>query len=135
MEDKDFLGKLVYLTVHVERWLKELNSNFNVPMANRLAKVVKVFDWETEEGKLLLKAREQTGKWNNTMYNSKEFKFVLKIYYPELIVKNRNKGFFAIEVFPLKYPGTQLNMFELVPKWMLDDMNCEEKDIFKIVEK
>ena len=53
-----YKGQLVFLTVHVERWYKDLNTEFNIPMANRLSKVIKVFDWSSKEGKLLLKMRE-----------------------------------------------------------------------------
>lgn len=146
MDDKDWLGKIVYLTVHAEVWFKEIKPNFNIPMVNRLAKVVKIFDWDTEEGVILLEAREKTGKWTNL--NSKDFKFVLKIYYPELIFdqnvkiyspellfsKEIKKGFVAEEVLPLKYPGTELFMFDLLPDWVIKDLTKEEKDIFKVVK-
>jgi len=55
--EKKVEGKLVYLTYHVDIWFRELNKEFNIPMANRLAKVVKEFNWNTKEGKLLLKER------------------------------------------------------------------------------
>jgi hypothetical protein len=99
-------------------------------MANRLAKVIKVFDWDTEEGKLLLQVRESTGKWSN--YNSKDFKFVLKIYYPELILKSGKVGFCTEEVFPKTYPNTQYSMFELVPDWMLKDIFKTEVNSFTV---
>lgn len=146
MDDKNWLGKIVYLTVHSEVWFKEINPNFNIPMVNRLAKIVKVFDWDTEEGKILLEAREKTGKWGKL--NSKDFKFVLKIYYPELIFDpdikiyspemhrgmEVKKGFVAEEVLPLKYPGTELFMFDLLPDWVIKDLVKEEKVIFKVIK-
>ncbi len=132
MEDVDFKGRLVYLTLHLDKWLREINPKFNVPMANRLAKVIKVFDWKTPEGKFLKKEREKTGKWKTL--SSDDFKFVLKVYHPELVLKNRH-GITADEVLPRCYPGTKLTMFDVVPMWMLKDFKKEEKDAFTLENK
>lgn len=133
MEDKELDGKLVYLTVHFENWLKQVNPVFNIPMSNRLAKVIKVFDWDTEEGQVLLEEREKTGKWKNM--NSKDFKFVLKIYYPELVLKGRIRGF-AIEELACRYfPGKDLSMFEPLPNAMVKELMKEEKDILKVEKR
>lgn len=129
VSDSDLSGKLVFLTVHFDVWLRQVNAKFNIPMANRLAKIVKVFNWNTAEGKLLLKQRKQTGKWESL--NSKEFKFVLKIYCPDLI-KDNKKGTITYEVSPKFYPETKLTMFQVIPVWMLKDIQKAEKDIFKI---
>jgi hypothetical protein len=130
--DKDLAGRLVYLTRHLEKWYRDLNPAFNVPIINRLAKIVKVFDWDTEEGKFLLAEREKTGKWKNI--DSKLFKFVLKVYYPELILKKSNKVMIE-EVVPRYYPGTEGEMFSLLPEWMLKDLIKEEKNSFTLVQK
>jgi hypothetical protein len=132
MEDSDLNGKLVYLTIYLEKWYKSRNPAFNVPITNRLAKVVKVFDWDTEEGKILLDAREKNGKW--TKLEPKDFKFVLKIYYPELILKKSNKVTIE-EVVPKLYPGTKNEMFKVIPEWMLKDIVKEEKNSFTIAKK
>jgi hypothetical protein len=133
MEDKEFFNKWVYLTPHLEHWLKEINSNFNIPMVNRLAKVIKVFDWDTKEGKILLEAREKTGKWANLV--SKDFKFVLKIYYPDMILKDK-KGITAEEVMPRFYPGSKLEMFCEVPEWFLKDIKSNRKvEEFSLIQK
>jgi len=125
-------GRLVYLTTHSDVWFREINPKFNVPMANRIAKIVKVFDWDTDEGKLLLSEREKTGKWGKL--DPKAFKYVLKIYFPELVLRNR-KGLTTEEVLPMLYPSTKLTMFELLPLWMLKNLQKEEKDIFKLLRK
>lgn len=125
-------GRLVYLTTHCDVWFREINPKFNVPMANRIAKVVKVFDWETEEGLLLLAEREKTGKWGKL--DPKAFKYVLKIYCPELTLKNKT-GFATEEMLPRKYPGTDLDMFALLPDWMLKSLQKEEKDVFKVLRQ
>ena len=133
MSDSDFEGRLVYLTTHTDVWLREVNPKFNIHMVNRLAKIVKVFDWDTEEGRLLLAEREKTGKWRGKL-KPRDFKFVLKLYCPELSLKKRT-GVTVNEVLPRFFPGTELSLFELIPPWMLRDLQKEEKDIFKVVEK
>jgi hypothetical protein len=131
-KDIDYRGRLVYLTKYLEKWFTDINPAFDVPITNRIAKIVKVFDWDTEEGKLLLEMRKKTGKWEKV--NPEEFKFVVKIYYPDLIFKNKNKVMIE-EVVPRLYPGTKLEMFCLLPEWMLKDLIKEEKDVFKVIKK
>lgn len=133
MEDKELDGKLVYLTIHFENWLKQVNPAFNVPMANRLAKVVKVFDWDTEEGRVLLAEREKTGKWTNL--NPKDFKFVLKVYYPELVLKGKLRGFSAQELACRYYPGKEITMFEPLPDALVKELVKEEKNILKVEKR
>jgi hypothetical protein len=129
--DKKLRGRLVYLTTHVDIWLRQVNPKFNVPMANRIAKIHKIFDWANKEGKILLREREKIGKW--TELDPKDFKYVLKIYYPEL-KKGSKAGITLEEIFPRKFPGTELNMFEPLPEWMLKDLQREEKNAFSLVE-
>jgi len=133
MTDHDLLGRLVYLTVHADRWLRERNPVFNVLMANRVARVIKVFDWDTEEGKYLLRLREHSGKWRDL--DPKEFKFVLSIYYPEL-VRDGKAGIMVEEVFPRTYPGQATHLFEPLPPWMeLELQRWESKDrTFRVAE-
>jgi hypothetical protein len=128
--DKELSGRLVFLTTHMDVWLRQVNPKFNIPMANRIAKVVKVFDWDTAEGKLLLREREKTGKWKNL--DPKEFKFVLKIYYPDLVKDNKD-GITVEEVVPRFFPKTEMMMLNVIPEWMLKSLQKEEKDILKLV--
>lgn len=127
--DRDLSGRLVFLTVHFDVWLRQANPKFNIPMANRLAKIVKILKWNTAEGRLILNEREKTGKWEQL--DSKSFKYVLKIYCPD-IVKDNKKGLTTFEVSPKYYPGTKLDMFQVVPVWMLKDLQKEEKNIFNV---
>ena len=128
--DKDLSGRLVFLTTRVDIWLRKINPKFNIPMANRIAKVIKVFDWDTAEGKLLLKEREKTGKWKDL--DPKSYKFVLKIYYPDL-EKDGKAGITAEEVMPRYLPKTEMLMFDVLPGWMLKSLQKEEKNILKVV--
>lgn len=131
MDDSALRGQLVFLTPHTDKWLRDVNPKFNIPMVNRLAKVIKVFDWGTEEGKLLLDARKENGKWSHLI--SEDFKFVLKVYCPDLVLKDK-KGVTVDEVMPRCYPGTKLELFTPLPDWVVKDLNKEERDAFKIVK-
>jgi len=130
VSDNGLSGRLVFLTTHMDVWLRQVNPKFNIPMANRIAKIVKVFDWDTAEGKLLLREREKTGKWKSL--DPKAFKFVLKIYYPDL-VKDNKEGITVDEVAPRFFPNTKMMMFNVLPAWMLKNLQKEEKDVLKLV--
>lgn len=132
MSVKNLEGRIIILTRYLEQWYKELNTDFNVPVCNRLAKIIKIFDWDSDEGKLVLSEREKTGKWDNL--NSKEFKYVIKVYYPELRMNNKRK-IAVTEIVPQYYPKTKNLMFYPMPFWMLKDLNKEEKNIFEVQEK
>jgi len=132
MDDIKYEGKLVFLTIHYDQWLREVNPKFNIPMANRIARVIKVFEWDTQEGKTLLRAREKTNKWGN--FNPKDFKFVLKVYCPELVMGSR-RGISTEEISPLNYPGTELKMFELMPDWMLKEVRSDNWESFTVAAK
>jgi hypothetical protein len=132
MNDQNLLGRLVYLSVHSDRWLRHRNEVFHVLMANRIARVIKVFDWETAEGKYLLEQREKSGKWADLP--SKDFKFVLSIFYPEL-VRDGKVGITVEEMLPRVYPGEKTTLFELLPDWMGQELSkLKSKDrTFKVV--
>lgn len=127
-------GSLVFLTINFDAWLKRTNPKFNIPMANRMAKVIKVFDWKTEEGKILLKMRQDSGKWGKL--NPEDFKYILKIFYPDLITQGSKKaGMVAEEVCPMFIPGTKAMMFDKVPDWMIKDIVKKEKNVLKVEKK
>ena len=81
MEDLDLMGRLVYITHHTDVWLRDINPKFNIYMVNRIAKIVKVFDWKSEEGLLLLEEREKThGPFDRFAKICQEFKETLRKY-------------------------------------------------------
>lgn len=132
MNDKDLLGRLVFLTVHADRWLRHRNETFHILMANRIARVIKVFDWDSREGKYLLEQREKIGKWDDLV--STDFKFVLSIFYPELI-RDGVKGITVEEVLPRMYPGEKTTLFDPLPSWMAQELSKSQSKsrTFKVV--
>ena len=128
-------GDIVYLTRHYTEWIKMLSSDIEVALDHRIAKIIKVFDWDTEEGKLLLDQRVKTGKWDNL--NSEDFKYVLNVYYPELLSKDgKTAGITAIEVLPLYFPGTEFKLFERYPEHLIKDLKSNiTEDLFRLERK
>ena len=128
-------GDIVFLTRHYAEWIKMLKGDLDISLVHRVAKVIKVFNWRTKEEKALLEQREKTGKWDNL--NSKDFKYVLKVYYPDLVSKKTEKqGISAYEVLPLLFPGTEYPLFEVYPQHLLDDINSNKlEDILKLERK
>lgn len=134
LADEEFIGRVVFLTTHMDHWLREANPGFNIPMVNRLAKVVKVFDWGSEEGKILIGLRKDNPKWGRLV--SEDFKFVLNIYYPELLSKSgKLPGLTILEHVPRKYPGTELPLFDLYPERLLSDLLKGQGEFFKVLKK
>jgi len=124
MTDQELFGHLVFLTPHADSFIRETNPGFtttNIILVNRIARVAKVFDWNTAEGKYLLKEREKTGKWEKLNRKSKDYKFVVTIYYPEL-EKNDKQGIMVDQVMPRYHPSTKQPLFEPVPKWMVAEV-------------
>jgi hypothetical protein len=134
MTDQELQGKIVYLTVHADRWLRRTNPTFPILMANRVARVIKVFDWESDEGKYLLDQREKSGKWKEL--DPREFKYVLSIFYPEL-VRGEKHGIKVEELFPRVFPGEKVVLFDVLPEWMATELNNPPDKIkaFKIEKK
>ncbi len=122
MKDQELFGRLVFLTPHADLFLRESNPGFastNIILANRIARVAKVFDWNSEEGKYLLKEREKTGKWEKL--DSKAYKFVLSIFYPDL-KKGKTDGVIVEEVMPQHHLKTKEPLFLLLQDWMQKEL-------------
>jgi hypothetical protein len=100
-------------------------------MVNRLAKVVKVLNWDTEEGKLILQERQKTGKWEKL--NSEEYKYILDIYYPELVKTRKNIS--ISELVPRYYPESKDELFSILPNSIITGLLKKEQNTFKIVSK
>jgi len=131
MEDKDLDGKLVYLTLFYEKWIREVHPEFNIPMVNRLAKVIKVIDWDTDEGRLILNERKRNGKWDKL--KSEDYRFVLNIYYQELAQTRKNIA--IAEMVPRYYPDSKNELFRILPESMITGLLKKEQNAFKVVKK
>jgi hypothetical protein len=124
-------NRLVYLTTHFHTWIKERSPDFNILMIGRLAKVIKVFDWNSKEGKSLLNERLKNKKWNEQ--DAKDFKYLLEIYYPDLS-KDGKKGVIAPECIPLTGKDKK-PLFDLIPNGILKQILSTAKFTISLSEK
>jgi len=131
MENKDLDGKIVYLTLFYDKWIREVHPEFNIPMVNRLAKVVKILDWETDEGKLVLSERKRNGKWDKL--KPEDYRFVLDIYYPELALTRKTIA--ISEMVPRYYPDSKDELFKILPDIMITGLLKKEQNMFRVVKK
>lgn len=120
-------GDVVFFTRHYAEWLREINPKLDITLIHKIAKIIKIIDWETDEGRAILKEREATGKWKKL--NSKDFKYILRVYHPDIVGKDKkNPGVIAYEVLPKNYPGLKEDapLFDLYPKTLLEDIFSED---------
>lgn len=125
MEDRELFGRLVYLTPHADFFLRERNPGFastGIQLANRIARVTKVFDWDTAEGELLLKERMKSDKWRTL--DPKLYKFVVSIMYPELS-RAGQEGILVEEVMPRMHPLSNEPLFRPLPGHLWKEISKE----------
>lgn len=128
MTDSELSGRLVYLTPHADFFLRESNPGFastNIQLANRIGRVAKVFDWDSAEGRLLLKERGKVDKWRSK--DPRDYKFVVSICYPDLSMEGK-RGFFVDEVMPRYHPASKEPLFEELPPWMAEELSKSQSD-------
>jgi hypothetical protein len=96
-------GDLVFITTAGHEWLtrKDKFRRGGMVLAGRAAKVLTVYDWETEHGKAILEKREATEKWVGL--ESRDFRYVLLLMFPEIPSDGR-QGIALPEVLPLMMP-------------------------------
>ena len=118
-------GDLVYLTLAAHEWIVRKNPDLNFPVNGHLARISKVFEWDTEEGKMILEERKKVAGWREL--DPREFRYILNAYFPELIGGKKSQGAILPLVLPESYPGKPgTPMFGSVPKSMLKDMMSDE---------
>jgi hypothetical protein len=123
-------GDLVFLTKAYEDSFKRKNPTSGISIANRLAKLEEIIDWESAKGKKIKQARQESGKWDNLPLE--ENKYILSIFYPELIGRKNQKGVVERGVPMFQYdPHTKEPLFEKVPDWIFKEIlkKCEVFDI------
>jgi len=85
-----------------------------------------IIDWESEKGKIIKKAREDSGKW--TGLSIEDCKYIVSIYHYDLTGRKGQKGV-AERGVPLftNDPETGRPFFMKVPEWIYKDImkKCE----------
>lgn len=123
-------GDLVFLTTHYNSYKHKKIKNLNVSYSNRLAKLEDIIDWDSDRGQKIKSARNKSGLWKNL--SIEDNKYILSIYYPELIGRSGQKGIIerGVPMF-LKDPGTEKPFFLKAPEWLYKEISkqCEKFNI------
>jgi len=130
MEDKIKTGDLLFLTDAFHRYIKEKHPNSKIIFYNRLAKLEEIIDWRSVKGKKIKAARIMSQKWKKLPIE--ESKYVISIYYHDLVGRKGQKGVIERGVPMFRYnPITKEPFFVKVPDWIYKEINkkCVE---FKI---
>lgn len=97
------VGDYVFLTRASELWMRRVRPQAPVLfLTGRLARVAKVLDWGSEEGRMVWESRKENQKWAN-IDNPEDYRYVLDIYFPEL-PSGEKKGEFGL-VLPDSVPS------------------------------
>jgi len=123
-------GDLVFLTMAFEEYMCRRNPHLTIPIANRLAKVEDIIDWESDKGKMIKSMRVKSGKWDGLPIE--DSKYILSIYYHELVGRNGKKGV-AERGVPMfgSHPETKAPFFQKVPDWVFKEImkKCESFEV------
>jgi len=113
-------GQIVYLTKHFHTFLKAKAPDIQIQVVGRIARIVKIIDWDTDEGRKIKAARESIEAWKDPQKSNmvEDYKYLLDILYPEIDYKG--KGLIHPEVVPeyLSIDSKQ-RLFEPYPPKML----------------
>lgn len=118
MNDEELkAGDLLFLTKAFEKYFLNKNPTSKICLVNRLAKLEEIIDWNSEKGRIIKKARVDSGKWKNLPIE--ENKYIISIYYPDLIGRNNEHGVIERGVPMFRYhPKTREPFFEKIPAWI-----------------
>jgi hypothetical protein len=112
-------GDLVYLTRHFDVYMRRKGPKVDVIYSNRIGKLEEILDWESEKGRLIKQGRINSGKWTGLPMDS--CKYLVTVYYPELIGRKGEKGVIEPCVPMFRYhPKTEEPFFEKLPDWFFN---------------
>lgn len=108
-------GDLVFITSAGQHFLGRNKAAFNINVSGRLAKVLEIYDWKSDRGKEILSRRkkEHPEVWADK--KSKDYKYVITIFYPELS-KDNIEGLAVPELFTEFHPHAE-GKVPLFKKW------------------
>lgn len=117
MSEKYREGDIVYVTLAGQDYLaRNRSQEFNISVYGRLAKILEIYDWESERGKGILEERKKHFTWSKL--KSEDFKYVLLIFAPELLAPDdkSKKGIAFPELFAEFHP-MQEKKVPMFRKW------------------
>lgn len=114
-------GDLVFLTKAFDAYFREKHPESKVVLTNRIGRIEDIIDWDTAKGKMIRKAREDSGKWKDLPIE--ECRHLVTVYYPDLIGR-KGQGMVVERSSPMfeKHPKTGEPFFMKLPDWMYKDL-------------
>jgi len=132
-------GDLVYLTPAAQDYLsRNRGESFNINVVGRLSQIVDIYDWGSVRGKKILKERETTNKHAWSRYNSRDYKYVIATYYPELRKPDsEEQGLVVPELFCLNHPMAEkkIPMFRKWPQDLLTSAFALSKEYTMVLSE
>jgi len=120
-------GDLVFLTKWYEDFVREKNPKLEVFLVNRLSKIEEIIDWESDIGKAIKEERIASSKWTDLPIEDN--KYILSVYYHELIGRNGEQGVIqrGVPMFQ-KNPKTGKDFFMKAPSGIFKEIakECEK---------
>jgi hypothetical protein len=103
--EKDFKeGDIVFITMAGQDWMNRNVTGSGIPVSGRLGVIHEKISWKSKKGRELLKKRIDSKEWDPQ--EAEDRKFVLRIYFPELKVDER-EGMVSIENLPLYHNSVE----------------------------
>ena len=127
MEDKIKAGDLLFLTEAFHNYINKKFPDSKVILANRLAKLEEIIDWNSVKGKKIKEARIKSGKWKKLPLE--ENKYIISVYYHDLVGRKGQKGVAERGVSMFRYdPKSGKPFFTKVPDWIYKEIikKCEK---------
>jgi hypothetical protein len=119
-------GDMVFLTKAYEDYFRQKNITSHIPIANRLAKLEEIIDWDSPKGQRIKEIRINSGKWAKLPLEDN--RYIISIYYHELVGRKNQQGVIERGVPMFRYhPETKQAFFDKVPDWIFKEIlkKCE----------
>lgn len=128
-------GDIVFITMAGQDFLsRNRGDEFNINVYGRLARIDKVYDWDTPEGEKILEGRAKHFTWSKL--DKEQFKYVVHIFCPDLNdPSSGSRGVLFPEIMAEYHPiAKDMRMMEKWPGSFLVHAFSDNRD-FKLVEK
>lgn len=123
-------GDLVILTKAYENYVLKTHPGLRVSLANRLAKLEEIIDWDSDKGKKIKELRLKSGNWKDLPLEDN--RYMVSIFFPELMGRKGQRGVVQRgQPMFSRDPETEAPFFIPVPGWMYREIakKCEEFDV------
>jgi hypothetical protein len=119
-------GDLLFLTKAFEDYFHKKHPQSTILLANRIAKLEEIIDWDSPKGQQIKQARLASGKWKDLPLEDN--RFIVSVYYHDILGRKGEKGVAERGVAMFRNdPVTGKPFFEKIPDWIYQEImkKCE----------